>query len=155
MMFFKRRVWLHTMVWVQVALILLIAGVGAAFALSSNPLGVSGTTGMYPANTTITDAANLSVDQTKPTYFPGYKLIFDSDMSDITAIEVYVANGDSSAHDGMVEVSVYNGSFTELDSVRSAEATFGASSTTTVTLSLSGVTSATIATIHIVLYETS
>lgn len=147
----RKRIDLKPALLVGVILALLLAGAGLAYALTIHTLGGS----MYPARTTIIDAEHLSVNDTKPTYYPGYQLIFNEDMSSITNITVYVNNTDVSNHDGIVVVQVYDSGDSKLCEVRSSEITFTAGTTAPVTLSLTGVTPGNIDYIHITLYETS
>jgi hypothetical protein len=135
-----------------IGVLLLLCGIGAgvAYALTAHNLDVA----MWPGQATITDTNKLSVDTTKPDYYPGYKLIFDKGMINITKVDVYVTTTETSQY-GIVVVQVYYSDGTELANGRAAD-TFSTGTTTTVTVTLSSaVAVGDIDYMHITLYETT
>lgn len=126
----------------------LLVGSGVAYAFTVNSMT---DTSLWAGEASITDAVNLSVDEvTTP---PGYRLVLDAPMANVTDVEVDV---DAAAdQDGYVEVRIFDGGGSSVAFGQSATQTFlAAASPTTVTVTLDAPEPcANVATLHIIIHE--
>lgn len=115
---------LKPVIVIQILLVMLLAGVGTAFAVEPGSGGSNGTPGPIP--TTVPGNDNLTPS--------GYSIIYDSALMNVTGVTVTVHNKDTVAHSGTVSVAV-----DQDDETITGSATFSdlaASSSTQVTVSI-------------------
>jgi hypothetical protein len=128
----------------------LLIGGGVAYAFTVN--NMTDTT-LWAGEASITDAVNLSVDEaTNP---PGYRLVMDAAMANVTAVEVDVDNAGAAAQAGSVEVRIFNGAgVSQSSGVNNAQSPYPVGGPTTETVTLgAAVPCANVATIHIIVNE--
>ena len=99
----RNRMWsLSPVIATQLALIMVLAGIGAAFALPS--VTVSPTAAPWAGNATVNQAADLSIAD--------YTLVYDTGLTHVTGVTVTVHNGGTGAHIGVVKIAINNGGAT-------------------------------------------
>lgn len=131
------------------AVALLIGG-GVAYAFTVN--NMTDTT-IWAGEASITDATNLSVDEaTNP---PGYRLVMNAAMTQVTAVEVDVDNAGVAAQAGSVEVRIFDGAgVSQASGTNNAASPYPVGGPTQETVTLSAaVAPANVATIHIIVHE--
>lgn len=130
----------------------LLIGGGVAYAFTVNNMT---DTSIWAGEASITDATDLQVDEV--TNAPGYRLVMDAAMANVTAVEVDVENTDVAVHAGSAEVRIFNGAgVSQAFGTASAGSPYAASSTTMETVTLSAaVPVANVATIHVIIHQTS
>jgi hypothetical protein len=85
-----------------IGVLLLLCGIGVAYAVTSHSLTE---TPLWPGTASIVNAANLKVDET--TSPPGYELVYNDELTEVTAVEVDVKNVDAgAAHSGTLKVAI-------------------------------------------------
>ena len=128
----------------------LLIGSGVAYAFTVNNMT---DTSLWAGEASITDAVNLSVDEvTNP---PGYRLVLDAAMANVTAVEVDVDNAGAAPQAGAVEVRIFNGAGVSQGSgTNNAQSPYPVGGPTTETVTLGApVACANVATIHIIVTE--
>jgi len=103
----KRHFTLKPVLLVELLMVAVLAGIGAAFALTVNPL--PNAVSPWAGQESITDAANLSVTD--------YAFSYNTDLTQITGVTVKVTNTDTAAHMGTVNAAVGDGTVQRTDNV--------------------------------------
>lgn len=93
----KRHFTLKPVILIELLMVAVLAGIGAAFALTVNPL--PNTVSPWAGQESITDAQHLSVTD--------YTFSYNTDLTQITGVTVEVTNGDAvNAYQGTVNAAV-------------------------------------------------
>jgi hypothetical protein len=92
----KRRVFTRPVIIVELVVILLLAGIGVAYALPQNTITPS--TEPWAGTAAITESGDLSVTD--------YSFIYNSELTQVTGVTVEVTNGDTSDHTADIKVAV-------------------------------------------------
>jgi len=122
----KKRMFVKPIIAVELLLVVLLAGVGVAFALTVNTV----TPGTVPwaGEATITESGDLSVTD--------YELVYNSELTEVTQVKVTVNNTDTSNHTADIDVAILDSGDVLQGSGTAADETITASTTTEVTVSL-------------------
>lgn len=122
----KRRVFRKPVIVVELAIILLLAGVGIAYAFPQNTITPS--TEPWAGTASITESGNLSVTD--------YSFTYNAELTQVTGVTVEVTNGDSSDHTADITVAILDDTplFQEAGEVTGATCTASATTDIDVTL---------------------
>jgi len=96
----RTRAWsLSPVIATQLALIMVLAGIGAAFALPSTNLAPL-SSAPWAGNATVGSAADLSI--------ANYTLVYNTGLTQVTSITVTVHNGNAANRTGVVDIAINN-----------------------------------------------
>jgi len=87
---------LKPVIVIEILLVMLLAGVGTAFAIDPNSAGPTATPG--PSATPVAGNNFLKIS--------GYSIVYDAAITHVTGVTVTVNNSDTVAHSGIVNVAV-------------------------------------------------
>jgi hypothetical protein len=138
----KRHFTLKPVLLIELLMVAVLAGIGAAFAITVNPL--PNAVSPWAGQESITDAANLRVTD--------YSFSYNADLTEITGVTVEVTNIGAANHQGTVNVAVGDAGVQETASPLPATVLAGTSLDFVCTLS-AGVPLGNASWIHIIVDE--
>ena len=96
----KKRVVMRPIIAMELLVIVLLAGVGVAYAFTVNTINTG--TEPWAGEATITESGYLSVTD--------YKLGYSANLTQVVDVTVEVSNGDGSSHTADIDVAILDGS---------------------------------------------